>query len=257
MAVNVGVSELPGRTFGIMQTMSNEQAGYNLVAALAELKRDYGIVVTVNEGDRPRPVQLALRRAWLAFQNGTGPWAALAAYCTDSPPPGVYTSTHDPINYGNASDLGMAGGGVITDRARNLLDGNHPDGVIGRKYGLYNTGWNFSTRERWHFNTYPERAQVLAPNPGTSAAKPTKPGTSPATDEEESAVKVIQAGSYKVLIGANGTWKIDKLKVAGQTFTGSQVAALLERVEASTAADRAKFNDLEFAVIRAALKKIK
>lgn len=165
MPVIVGTSELPGRTYGKPQTMSNVQAGWNLIAALAELERDFGITVTVNEGDRQRPDQLALRAAYIAFINGRGPWAPLAAFCVDPPKPGTYTSTHDPFNYGNAADLGGAGGTVISDAAVALLDADHPDGRIGKKYGLVQTGKRFSSFEKWHFNIYPDRAQVLAPDP--------------------------------------------------------------------------------------------
>lgn len=239
MTVNLGVSGLPGRTFGKMQVMTNVQAGRNLVAALAELKRDYGITVTVNEGDRSRADQLALRQA---YENGTGVLAAVP-----------YTSTHDPINQGNAADLGGPNGTVIDGRARNILDGNHPDGVLGRKYGLYNTGWFFSSREIWHFNVYPERAQVLAPAQSDSSSTP---GTKPAPQEAQDMI-VFQAGSYWVALVGARSWKIDKLKVAGKVFPGSQVRDLLQRVQASTAAKPAKFNDLEFEVIRAALKRFK
>lgn len=160
MSIAVGTSHLLGRTFGKTQFMSNVQAGMNLRAALFELARDHDIIVTVNEADRPRPDQWQL---YLDMPR-TG---ILAAYCKPGPHPyeytrGTWTSTHDPINYGNGADLGMGDGGVITDRARNLLDANHPDGVIGRKWGLFNTGWNFRKRERWHFNIFPARAQRLA-----------------------------------------------------------------------------------------------
>lgn len=237
MPVVVGTSELPGRTFGKQQVMSNVQAGYNLIAALAELKRDYDITVTVNEGDRSRPDQLALRQA---YENGAGVLAAVP-----------YTSTHDPENYGNAADLGGEGGAVISDRARNLLDGNHPDGVIGRKYGLYNTGWFFSSREIWHFNIFTDRAAVLASAPSHTAT-----GNKSAPREARD-MKVMKAASYWfAMIGAR-TWKIAALRVAGKTFPGSQVRDLLRRVEASTPEKPATFNDLEFEVIRAALKRFK
>ncbi|MBT1542485.1 hypothetical protein KK103_11985 [Curtobacterium flaccumfaciens pv. flaccumfaciens] len=250
MSVIVGTSELPGRTHGKPQAMSNVQAGYNLIAALAELKRDYGIVVTVNEADRSRPDQYGLRVDYL---NGNG---VLAAYCELGPHPdeftrGTWTSTHDPRNHGNAADLGGPGGAVISDRARNLLDGNHPDGVIGRKYGLYNTGWFFSSREIWHFNIYPERAAVLAPAPSTNQS-----GTKPAPREARD-MKVMKASSYWfAMIGAR-TWKIANIRVAGKTFPGSQVRDLLLRVEKSTPEKPATFNDLEFEIIRAALKRFK
>lgn len=252
MPVIVGTSELPGRTFGKQQVMSDVQAGYNLIAALAELKRDYGIIVTVNEADRSRPDQYGLRVDYL---NGNG---VLAAYCELGPHPyeyikGTWTSTHDPDNHGNASDLGMQGGGVITERARNLLDGNHPDGVIGRKYGLYNTGWFFSSREIWHFNIFTDRAQVLAPAPFASIDKPAEHSA----PLEDNTMKVMQAASYWVAIVGPRSWKISALKVAGRTFPGNQVRDLLRRVEASTAEKPAKFNDLEFEVIRTALKRFK
>lgn len=171
----VGTSELPGRTFGKVQVMSNVQAGWNLVAALEELEREHGEIVTVNEADRSRPDQWLVREDYL-YRNGP-----LAAYCVLGPHPyeyikGTWTSTHDPGNHGNAADLGGPDGAVISENARQLLDGNHPRGVIGRKYGLYNTGWFFSRREVWHFNIYPARASVLAPKPvDTIAPAPIPP----------------------------------------------------------------------------------
>ncbi len=168
MPVIVGTSELPGRTYGKQQAMSNMQAGWNLIAALGELKRDFGIVVTVNEADRSREDQLALRIAYLVYLAHGTPWAALAAYCSEDPrPDGTFTSTHDPRNYGNAADLGGPGGTVISDAAVALLDADHPDGRIGKKYGLVQTGKRFSSFEKWHFNIYPNQAQVLAPDPST------------------------------------------------------------------------------------------
>lgn len=235
MAVKIGVSELPGRTFGKTQVMTNTQAAYNLVAALTELHDKYGERVTTNEGDRSRPDQDLVYESYL---NG----GVLAAR--------PYTSTHDPQNYGNAADLGMTGGAVITDRARNLLDGNHPDGVVGRKYGVYNTGRYFFREERWHYNVYPERAAVLAPKP----EGPSLPGMKPAPREAFD-VKVIKFGSFWGALIGTKIWKIASLRVSGQTFTGSQVKVLLQRVEASTAEKPAEFNDLEFVVIRTALKK--
>lgn len=148
MPINVGVSELPGRTHGKMQVMSNVQAGLNLRAALFELKRDHGLVATVNEGDRSRPDQDIV---WFEYLAG-GPLAAVR-----------YTSTHDPENWGNAADLGGPGGAILGGtRAHELLDGNHPDGVIGRKWGLYNTGAGFWQPESWHFNVLLARSQKLA-----------------------------------------------------------------------------------------------
>lgn len=238
MTVNLGVSELPGRTFGKMQVMTDVQAAYNLLAAQHELREKYGEVITFNEGDRSRADQDVV---WFEYLNG-GPLAATR-----------YTSTHDPVNNGNAADLGGPGGTVISDNARELLDGNHPRGVVGRKYGVFNTGWNFWKREVWHFNVYPGQAEVLAPAPSTSTAKP---DTKPAPKEAEP-VKVMKFGSYwGAIIGAR-ICKIDALRVNGKTYDGKTVRDLLQRVEKSTPAAPAEFNDVQFNIIRAALKRFK
>lgn len=70
-------------------------------------------------------------------------------------------------------------------------------------------------------------------------------------------MKVMKAASYWfAAIGAR-LWKIGDLRVAGRKIPGSQVRDLLRRVEASTPANPAEFNDLEFEIIRAALKRFK
>lgn len=251
MATPVGVSELPGRTFGKMQVMTKTQAAWNLIAAIAELKRDYGEIATVNEADRSRPDQLFMRGEYLA---GRGP---LAAYCSLDPrPEGTYTSTHDPGNHGDGADLGGPGGSVLSVRAHNLLDGNHPDGVLGRKYGLFNTGAFFYVPEWWHFNIYPGRAEVLAPNPDTIV----EPAPEPTPSTEENDMKTIivvdaDGKGYWVLVTATGDWKISGLTVNGRKFEGSQVLDYLQVLEQSTPAKPAMFNKLSFAVLRAALRK--
>lgn len=214
MSVPVGVSELPGRTFGKIQFMSDVQAGYNLLAALRELREQHGEIVTVNEADRQRPDQIFMQDQYLHHGG------ALAAFCTWGPPP-KFTSTHDPINYGNAGDLGGPGGTVISDNARELLDGNHPRGVIGRKYGLFNTGWNFIRRERWHFNIYTWRALVLAP-----ATTPAAPKPAPVQSPEEDEVKTlfIAQTQWSKKPAVLDTWLFDCSDVEHPTYIhmGSQ-----------------------------------
>lgn len=228
MPINVGVSELPGRTHGKMQVMSNVQAGLNLRAAIFELERDYGEVATVNEADRPRPVQLQLRADYLRFLAG-GPWAPLAAYCTAGPPP-YFTSTHDPDNVGDGADLGGPGGAVLSVRAHNLLDGDHPDGVLGRKYGLYNTGKHFSTPEWWHFNIFPSRAQRRATLADSTA--PAKPKPEPIAPPKEDDMQVVWNHTHTAatISAGSGAIVIDKETPARNKMDWRAQIKICERV---------------------------
>lgn len=223
MTVNLGVSKLPGRTFGKMQVMTDVQAAYNLLAAVRELREKYGEVVTFNEGDRSRADQDVV---WFAYLNG-GPLAATR-----------YTSTHDPVNNGNAADIGGPGGAVISDNARELLDGNHPRGVVGRKYGVFNTGWNFWKREIWHFNVYTSRADVLAGPPSI----PVKPKPKPSPEEDEAMKFTVEYKDPAKKTGRTVTfWMgarsslLSTLTRYGQTYSVDQQIAILRKLEKATA----------------------
>lgn len=252
--INVGVSEYPGRTHGKMQRMTKVQAGLNLRAALFELERDYGEIATVNEADRSRPDQLFMRAEFLA---GRG---ALAAYCTAAPPPGQYTSTHDPVNHGDGADLGGPGGAVLSVRAHNLLDGNHPDGVLGRKYGLYNTGAFFYIPEWWHFNIYPARAAKLA----TLADSLPAPTADPITHALRSMSMHIvwnENHTEATIFADNGKfWKVeDILDEKGKKFMGGRdIVGVVQRVIVS---DQTKqypetFNNAQLAALRVVWTKL-
>lgn len=211
MPINVGVSELPGRTDGVMQKMSNVQAGLNLRAAISELRLDYDEIVTVNEADRSRPDQQ------LMFQQMpiTGILAAKP-----------FTSTHDPENYGNAADLGGPGGAVLGGtRAHRLLDGNHPDGVVGRKWGIYNTGAGFWKPESWHFNIFPARAQRLATLADSTPGKPDSPDI-PQEEDDMSDVHIIGDKLSKTQLVQNNVTGIDKKIEAGD---GTDLSILVNK----------------------------
>lgn len=208
MPINVGVSELPGRTFGKMQVMSNVQAGLNLRAAIYELEHVYGEIVTVNEADRSRHDQDVV---WFEYLNG-GPLAAVR-----------YTSTHDAINIGNAADLGGPGGAVLGGtRAHRLLDGNHPEGVVGRKWGIFNTGAGFWRPESWHFNIYPARAQKLATLADSTAPKPTP---EPEKDEFDMTIISLEYTDEKLPVArtAFGRWPIVNSTIPGSGYPNDRV----------------------------------
>lgn len=242
----IGVSSYhdgtPSTPRGKLQTVTDAYLAQQLRSAAFEFDRDVlhgnGEHLTPNEGVRELDRQWDLYNLYLA---GKG---SLAAY------PG--TSTHGP-QIGTAVDFGITrldgtNRALTADEFQQLY-------VILNRRGVIHTGATFRVPEAWHCNGI--YAASRAPIPGAPLMGETAnnvPGVRPAPKEAD--MKVIQAGSYKVAIGARNTWKIDKLTVAGQKFTGSQVAELLERVEASVPTARATFNDLEFEVIRAALKKI-
>lgn len=242
----IGVSSYhdgtPSTPRGKLQTVTSAYLAQQLRSAAVEFDRDVlhsnGEHLTPNEGVRELDRQYDLYDLYLHHGGN------LAAV------PG--TSTHGP-QIGTAVDFGI----TRTDGTNRALAADEFQQlyVILNRRGVVHTGATFRVPEAWHCNgIYTATRAPISGAPLMGETATNVPGVRPAPKEAD--MKVIQAGSYKVAIGARNTWKIDKLTVAGQKFTGSQVAELLERVEASTPTARATFNDLEFEVIRAALKKI-
>lgn len=126
----VGISELPGRTFGKPQYIDARYAPQLLaliewIATLPGCRR-----LTVNEGRRSRADQDLVWAEWLRDRR------VLAA------PP--YTSRHDEVNHGTAADLGGPGGDVLNDAEIAALETYGPD------FGVEFTGLGFIPREPWH-----------------------------------------------------------------------------------------------------------
>lgn len=131
MVVFVGISRLPGRTFGKKQYSSNRSGmQLNLMFAAA---RAAGIYLSVSEANRSHADQ---DYEWNRYQTSGPPVAARP-----------YTSRHNGGllgNLGHAFDLAMADGSALTQAALNWL---HTHGPL---YGIRPTGLSFG--ESWHFD---------------------------------------------------------------------------------------------------------
>jgi hypothetical protein len=148
--IEVGKSELAGRTFGVMQTMERG-AGLQVIGFMNEVERLTGYRLTVNEGRRSRADQRLVWNAYALYLAGRGPWAPKAAVC--------YTSIHDEINHGNAVDFGGPGGAVIPANVHAVMVS------LAGKFGVVWTGAGFN--EWWHFEASRSNATYKVPE-GTS-----------------------------------------------------------------------------------------
>ncbi len=158
--IEVGKSELAGRTFGKMQTLERG-AGLQAIGFMNDVQNRTGYRLTPNEGRRSREDQRLVWNAYALFLAGRGPWAPVAATC--------YTSRHDEINHGNAIDFGGPGGAVIPANVHAVMV------EIGPAYGVAWTGRNFN--EWWHFEISRAAATIKVPEgtvrTGSAFAKPT------------------------------------------------------------------------------------
>ncbi len=207
--------------------------------------------LTVNEGIRSRERQNYLYYTVYLKENG-----ALAAY--------PYTSTHDSTR-GSALDFG------ITDRNGNnrALSPAEFDWLHGRapRRGIAWTGANFIRVEPWHHNGgyAASVAPIVGVNlPGEPIVKESQRPSAPDTEESEDTMKItyLQRNDKSViglLWGPTGkAWKIDKIKVAGQTIAGGTVRDLLVRwIRADQSKSRPEtFNEIELQVLQIAFKKV-
>ncbi len=215
--------------------------------------------LTVNEGIRSRERQMYLRTQYL-YHGG-----ALAAYCSYDPrPEGTWTSTHD-ASRGSALAFG------ITDRNGNnrALTPAEFDWLHGRapRRGIAWTGANFIRVEPWHHNGgyAASVAPIVGVNlPGEPIVKESQRPSAPDTEESEDTMKItyLQRNDKSViglLWGPTGkAWKIDKIKVAGQTIAGGTVRDLLVRwIRADQSKSRPEtFNEIELQVLQIAFKKV-
>lgn len=164
--IEVGRSELPGRTMGVQQTMERG-AGLQVIAFMNEVERLTGYRLTVNEGRRSRADQRLVWNAYALFLAGRGPWAPRAAQ--------PFTSIHDEILHGNAVDFGGPGGEVIPAAVHAVMVS------LAARFGVFWTGRNFG--EWWHFEVNRSAAQDEVPE-GT-----VRTGTAPAVPKPEPKVE--------------------------------------------------------------------
>lgn len=198
--IEVGRSELPGRTMGVPQTMERG-AGLQVIGFMNEVERLTGYRLTVNEGRRSRADQRLVWNAYALYLAGRGPWAPRAARC--------YTSIHDEELHGNAVDFGGPGGEVIPAVVHAVMV------QLRDEFGVYWTGQSFG--EWWHFEVTRSKARVQVPEGTTrGGAVPADPTTvTPAEQENDDmsvAVIEIEGGSapgiYMADHGKHEKWNI-------------------------------------------------
>ncbi|MDF2990235.1 MAG: 20, gp20 [Microbacterium sp.] len=121
----------------------------------AEFKRVWGVDLLVSDGLRELEKQRKLYNAWIAYKNGRGPWAPLAA-APDPNAPHVRGAALDLRDSG--SDAGVAKG--WNPRANWLRENCH-------RWGFKATGYGFSSVEPWHYE-YQGNAWAGSPNGDSS-----------------------------------------------------------------------------------------
>lgn len=182
----VGISELPGRTFGKPQYIDARYAPQLLaliewIATLPGCRR-----LTVNEGRRSRADQDLVWAEWLRDRR------VLAA------PP--YTSRHDEVNHGTAADLGGPGGDVLNDAEIAALETYGPD------FGVEFTGLGFIPREPWHV----EVTRLIDAYPSYYLDLIVK------ADEEDDSMKILNIDGTKVALDTGTIRHLDSQKIVDQ-----------------------------------------
>lgn len=205
--------------------------------------------LTVNEGIRSRARQDYLYGLYL---SGRG---ALAAY--------PYTSTHDHTR-GSALDFGIT---MPNGQNRALTTAEfawlHARAPL---RGIRWTGANFSRVEPWHHNggypaTLPPIKGVNLPGEPIKAAAPDPETVSPQPDDEsDDTVKITwdAEGKQPTLWVGKESWAMTNLTVAKARIQLPQVLGLILRlIRADQNKDYPeKFNALEQAIIKTALKRV-
>jgi len=125
-------------TLGVRQKIDS-RALPNLMRFAKAFYNALGVRLVITEGSRSRPRQTMLWNLWLAYvkRGKRPPWAALAAV--------PFTSTHDEVKHGNATDLGS---GIATFGTKAQMWA----AINGPKYGVFPTGLSFVSPEPWHYD---------------------------------------------------------------------------------------------------------
>ncbi len=210
--------------------------------------------LTVNEGIRSRERQNYLYYTVYLQQHG-----ALAAY--------PYTSTHDHTR-GSALDFGITrpdgSNRALTSAEFDWLHRQAP------RRGIRWTGASFIRVEPWHHNggyaaELPPITGVNLPgaaiaNLGGSKPTPAKPTPTPDAESDDTVKITWDAdGKQPTLWVGKQSWDIKNITVAGASIKTPQTLGLLRRfIRADQSkAYPEKFNALEQAIIKAALKNVK
>lgn len=191
--IEVGRSELPGRTNGVMQTMQRD-AGLQVLAFMAVVLALTGYRLTVNEGRRSRRDQLLVWNAYVLYLAGRGPWAPRAAK--------PYTSIHDEILHGNAVDFGGPGGAVIPATVHAVMVS------LAARFGVIWTGVRFG--EWWHFEVDRAAAtEKITDVPAPPAAAVEAPITEQEDDDVNTVIITDPKGNIWVCdIGHHTKWNL-------------------------------------------------
>lgn len=203
--IEVGRSELPGRTLGVMQTLEHG-AGLQALAFMAEVHRQTGYRLTVNEGRRSRADQTKVYNAYMLYLSGRGPWAPRAAV--------PFSSIHDEVLHGNAIDFGGPGGAVVPANVHAVMV------ALQGRFGVVWTGARFN--EWWHFEVDRESATEKVTTP---TAVPAPAGPAPSTERQEDDVNTViitdSSGNIWVCdIGQHTKWNLIRgLKSVAEAMT--------------------------------------
>jgi hypothetical protein len=174
-----------------------ERAGLQFLAVLAIVNAQLPASerVTINEGERPRPSQLAF---WNDYRRRGAPPAAVAA--------APYLSKHDGGPNGDnawAADLGGPGGSVISDRAHALVKS------VGAAYGIHHTGATFRPAEKWHFQYVPGTATKLASAAPTEAEKKESVAGMIRIQHEKRGIALVGPGYFHGITPEELPWTAD------------------------------------------------
>lgn len=248
----IGVSSYddgtPSSPHGKTQTVISDYLAQQLRSAAVEFDRDVlnenGEHLTPNEGIRELDRQEDLYDLYLHHGG------ALAAY------PG--TSTHGP-QIGTAVDFGITRKDG-SNRALTTAEFAALYAILARR-GIQHTGATFRIPEAWHCNgIYTAELPPITNAPLMGTIPEPEPEPHPDDDKDDDMKITWDATGKKPTLWVGGaSWAIVNITVAGARIQTPQTLGLLRRlIRADQTKDYPeKFNDLELAIIKAAIKKAK
>lgn len=251
MPFSVGKSSYPD-LYGVEQFVASASVAAQVASLCYEFDTQVakdGDRLTVNEGIRSRERQDYLYDLYLHHGG------ALAA--------NPYTSTHDHTR-GSALDFGITSkSGVNRALTQPEFDWLHARAPL---RGIRWTGAGFARVEQWHHNG--GYAETIPPIPGVNdpgepiVKESRRDPVSPAPeDESDDTVKITwdAEGKQPTLWVGKESWPMTNLTVAGARIQLPQVLTLVRRlIRADQNKDYPeKFNALEQAILKAALKQTK
>jgi hypothetical protein len=258
----IGVSSFEDGTrtspHGKVQTVTSLYLAQQVRSAAVEFDRDVlknnGEHLSPNEGVREIPRQQELFDGYQRKLDGDPAYANynLAAY------PG--TSTHGP-QIGTAVDFGI----TRKDGSNRALVGNEWTQLyrILERRGIRHTGATFRVYEAWHCNgIYAAELPPITNAPLMATKQEPDPAPEPddhADKDDDMKITWDAAGKQPTLWVGEKSWDMANVTVAGVRIQLPQTLGLVRRlIRADQSKDYPeKFNELEKAIIKAAIKKAK